>query len=254
LSAGQLSYAADDVAHLLALCDAIVSQLSARGRLAWAEEECELLRLRNVGPGDPARAWWKLRDARQLRGPARGVAQEVAAWREERAREVNQPVRFVLPDLALQAIVHGQPSTVVALRAIRGLDGRHLRGDVPAQLLDAISRGRQLPDGVLQLPPTDEVDRTWRPAVSLAAAWIAQLARDERIDASLLATRADLVAFLSEDPGSRLARGWRAQLVGRQLARLVSGDAALAFEGSGRLVLEARSRRPLEPPMPEDPS
>ncbi|MDQ6614360.1 MAG: HRDC domain-containing protein [Actinomycetota bacterium] len=246
LSSGQLAYAADDVAHLLDLADAVAKQLSERGRLSWVEEECELLRLRAVGPNDPSRAWWKLRDGRQLRAAARGVAQEVAAWRELRAREVNQPVRFVLPDLGLQAIVHGQPVTVAALRAIRGLDGRHLRGDVPSQILAAVIRGRELPETALNLPPSDEVDRNWRPAVALAAAWIAQLARDERIDASLLATRVDLVAFLSEQPGSRLATGWRAELVGRQLARLVGGDAALAFEGAGRLVLETRSRQGLD--------
>lgn len=243
LSEGQLTYAADDVAHLFDLADAVAKLLSERGRLSWAEEECELLRQRAVGPNDPTRAWWKLRDARQLRGVARGVAQEVSGWRELRAREVNQPIRFVLPDLALQAIVHGQPVTIAALRAIRGIDGRHLRGDVPAQLLQAIIRGRQLPDGALHLPPTDDVDRNWRPAVALAAAWVAQLARDEHIDASLLATRADLAAFLAEEPGSRLAGGWRADLVGRRLAGLVHGQAALAFEGAGRLVLEERSHR-----------
>lgn len=248
LTEGQLTYAAEDVAHLLDLTDMIAGQLSERGRLAWAEEECELLRQRAVGPNDPDRAWWKLRDARQLRGAARGVAQEVAGWRELRAREVNQPIRFVLPDLALQAIVHGQPLTATALRAIRGLDGRHLRADVPSQVLQAIGRGRQLPETDIRLPPADEVDRNWRPAVALAAAWVAQLARDERIDASLLATRADLVAFLAEEPDSRLAHGWRAQLVGKPLARLVQGDAALAFEGAGRLVLEVRSRRRLSAP------
>jgi ribonuclease D len=255
LSAGQLTYAADDVAHLLDLADAITRQLSERNRLAWAEEECELLRQRAQGPNEPNRAWWKLRDARQLRGPARGVAQEVSAWREMRGRNVNQPIRFVLPDLALQAIVHGQPVTLAALRAIRGLDGRHLRGDAPAQILEAIVRGRQLPEEALELPPADEVDRNWRPAVALAAAWIAQLARDERIDASLLATRADLVGFLSDQPRSRLATGWRAELVGRHLARLVRGDAALAFEGAGRLVLEARSHKLLAGlPTPADSS
>ena len=106
----------------------------------------------------------------------------------------------------------------------------------------------------LQLPPADEVDRNWRPAVALAAAWVAQLSRDERVDASLLATRADLVAFLAEEPGARLASGWRAGLVGKPLQRLVHGDAALAFEGGGRLVLETRSRQALFPavdPLPE---
>ena len=247
LSPSQLLYAADDVAHLLDLADAIAKELSERGRLSWAEEECERLRRRPLGPTDPNRAWWKLRDARQLRGAARGVAQEVAAWRELRGRELNQPVRFALPDLALQAIVHGQPVSQQALRAIRGLDGRHLRGDVPSQILDAVVRGRELPESALNLPPAEEVDRNWRPAVALAAAWVGQLARDERIDASLLATRADLVAFLSGDPTSRLASGWRADLVGRQLSRLVGGNAALAFDGGGRLVLEARSGTPLAP-------
>jgi ribonuclease D len=251
LTEGQLAYASEDVAHLLGLADTIAKQLSERGRLSWAEEECELLRRRAVGPADPTRAWWKLRDARQLRGQARGVAQEVSAWRELRARQVNQPIRFVLPDLGLQAIVHGQPTTAAALRSIRGLDGRHLRGDVPGQILDAIARGRDLPEGDLRLPPADDVDRNSRPAIALAAAWIAQLARDQQIDASLLATRADMVAFLAEDPGARLALGWRADLVGKPLLRLVRGDAALAFEGGGRLVLETRSRVPLAPAEPD---
>ena len=245
LTEGQLSYAAADVAHLLDLADCISKELSERGRLAWAEEECELLRVRWDGPSDVRRAWWKLRDARQLRGQARGVAQEVVGWREMRGREIDQPVRFILPDLALQAIVHGQPLTIAALKQIRGLDGRHLRGEVPAQLLEAIARGRQLPEPELQLPPAEEVDRNRRPAVALAAAWVAQLARDEHIDASLLATRSDLVAFLIKQPDARLGSGWRAELVGKPLARLVTGDAALAFDGEGRLLLESRSRLPL---------
>jgi ribonuclease D len=223
LTPGQRSYAAADVAHLLDLADAISAPLRRSGRLAWAE----------------------VRDSRQLRGPARGVAQEVAAWREHRAREVDQPVRFVLPDLALQAIAHGQPTTRAALEQIRGLDHRHLRGAVAGEILAAVERGRSLPDDRLQAPPVDEVDRALRPAVALAAAWVAQLARDQRIDAALLATRGDLVAFLRSHTQSRLGRGWRATMVGEPVSELIRGDAALAFDGGGRLVLEVRSRQRL---------
>ncbi len=245
LSAGQLSYAAADVAHLLALADAISAELIDGGRLAWAEEECAAVLGRPHGPGDPDRAWWKLRDSRQLRGPARGVAQEVSAWREERARTVDQPIRFVLPDLALQAIAHSQPRSRPALEQIRGLDHRHLRGPVPEQILAAVERGLRLPEEQLRLPPTDDVNRELRPAVALAAAWVAQLARDQHIDAALLATRGDLVAYLRADSRSRLGRGWRAGMVGRPVSRLMEGEAALAFDGGGRLVLELRSRLPL---------
>jgi ribonuclease D len=255
LSPGQLRYAAADVAHLLDLTDAISARLVAGGRLGWAEEECAGVLTRQFGPGDPQRAWWKLRDSRQLRGPARGVAQEVAAWRELRARETDQPVRFVLPDLAVQAIAHSQPSTSPALRQIRGLDSRHLRGPVPEQILAAVDKGRRLPEGALQLPPVEEPERGMKPAVALAAAWVAQLARDQKIDASLLATRNDLVGYLRSESTSRLAQGWRASMVGQPLARLLHGDAALAFDGGGRLVLESRSYRPileLDPVGPEE--
>ena len=245
LTSGQLSYAAADVAHLLALADTIADALRPAGRLAWAEEECDAVLHRQLGPADPDRAWWRLRDSRQLRGPARGVAQEVAAWRDRRARAVDQPARFVLPDLAVQAIAHGQPTTVEALRQIRGLESRHLRATVVEELLAAVDKGRRLPEEALQLPPVDEVDRDLRPAVALAAAWVAQLARDQKIDAALLATRGDLVTYLRSEASSRLARGWRATMVGEPLARLLHGDAALAFDGGGRLVLESRSYQPI---------
>jgi ribonuclease D len=247
LTEGQLAYAVADVAHLLDLSDVLVAALEDVGRLGWAEEECEALRIRPPGPSEPDRAWWKLRDARQLHGTARGVAQEVAAWREWRARETDQPARFVLPDLALQAIAHGQPATIAALRQTRGLDSRHLRGSIAVDILAAVKRGQGLPDDALLLPPADEVDRDMRPAVALAAAWIAQLARDWHIDAALLATRSDLVSYLRGEDSSRLSDGWRGALLGQPLGRLMGGEAALAFNGRGQLVLEARSHRPIDP-------
>jgi ribonuclease D len=153
-------------------------------------------------------------------------------------------VRHVLPDLALQAIAHAHPRSLGELRAIRGMDGRYLRPPAADELLAAIARGTKLPEADLHLPPVDDVPRESRPAVALAAAWVAQLARNEELDASVLATRGDLVAFLRDAPDARLAQGWRATMLGEQLRRLAAGDASLAFDGRGNLVLEARSRQP----------
>ena len=76
--------------------------------------------------------------------------------------------------------------------------------------------------------------------MTLVSAWISQLARDLHIDTTLLATRSDLVDLLVGAPDARLAEGWRAQMVGDQIRRLVDGEAALAFNGAGGLVLEPR--------------
>jgi ribonuclease D len=246
LTDSQLVYAAADVDHLLELADALIADLDARGRRGWAEEECERLRIRSHGPPDPARVWWKLRDSRKLQGTARGVAQAVAAWRDERARELDQPVRSVLPDLALQSIAQSTPTTSAALHRCRGLDGRHLRPAVVDGVLAAVARGKTLTGDQLALPPSDDVPREMRPAVALAAAWVAQLGREQHLDASLLATRSDIAGFLRGDPASRLCSGWRAEMAGEPLRRLLDGEAALAFDGAGGLTLEARSYRPFD--------
>jgi ribonuclease D len=247
LTAAQLKYAAGDVDHLLELADAVAAELEATGRLSWAEEECEVVRLRSLAEPNPARAWWKLRDARSLRGSSRGVAQSVAAWREQRAQRLDQPLRSILPDLATQAIAHNPPTSLAAVSRIRGLESRYLRPGVAEEILAAVAAGKQLGDAEVELPPTDDVSKDLRPAVALASAWVSQLGRDQRIDAALLATRADLVAYLRHDPTARLRHGWRAVMVGDGLGRLIAGEAALSFDGQGGLVIEARSHRPLEP-------
>ena len=236
LSAGQEEYAAADVAHLLELHDRLVVQLESLGRLAWAEAECEELRVRPTGPGDPCDAWLKLKDVRTLRGRSRGVARAVAAWRERRAAELDLPVRFVLPDLAVLGIAQRPPTTTEELRQTRGVEERHARGSTANELLAAVREGLTHP---VDLPETngEELDRQLRPAVTLVSAWVSQLARDQRIDTALLATRADLVDLLRGDPDARLSHGWRAATVGEDIRHLVEGEAALAFDGRGGLRL-----------------
>jgi len=250
LGADQRAYAAADVEHLLALHAVITSQLAGRGRLVWAEQECELARTQQRGPTDPQTAWWRQRDARSLRGRSMGVAQEVAAWRERRAMALDLPPRFVLPDLAMAAIAQRPPSSAADLTAVRGLEGRQVKGAMVDEIMAAVERGRALPPESVHRPPADDLDRTLRPAVALVSAWVAQLASDLEVDSALLATRADVQSFLREDPGARLSEGWRKQLVGEPVRRLVAGEATLAFE-RGHLILEDRAVLPSPPVDPE---
>jgi ribonuclease D len=243
LSEAQRDYAAADVAHLLELTDLIREQLIAAGRWSWAEQEC-LEQFETVRqPQVPETAWWRIKEVRHLRGKARAVAQEIAAWRERTAAETDKPVRTVLPDLAVLAIASHPPASVDGLRGLRGVEGRVPRGAGAANIMAAVKRGLELDPASVREPPHEDVDRHLRPAASLVSAWIGQLARDLRIDASLLATRADLHALLRGDGAGRLATGWRAELLGEPIRQLVSGDAALAFDGRGGLALEARSHQ-----------
>jgi ribonuclease D len=236
LTNAQCEYAASDVAYLHELHDRLVQQLQAMGRLSWAEDACEELRRRPTGLQPPEQAWAKLKDAKSLRPRSRAVAQAVAAWREREAAATDTPVRQVLPDLAILGIAQRQPTTLDELGQARGVDERHRRGRIGRALIAAVIEGQHAP---APAPPdsVEELERSKRPALTLVSAWVSQVARDSRIDTALLATRADLIAILRNDPDARLAKGWRAELLGDDIARLVDGHAGITFDGQGSLRL-----------------
>jgi ribonuclease D len=236
LSDDQMQYAASDVEYLLEVHDRLAAKLSTSGRTAWVADACEELRTRPVSGAIPDDAWLRLKDARTLRPSSRGVARAVAAWRERRAMRLDVPVRQVLPDLAILGISQRAPSTLKELSQARGVDDRHARGSIAEEILVAVKEGKAAPAPATP-PSADDLERNLRPAVALISAWISQLARDESIDTALLATRADLVAFLRGDSGARLADGWRAELLGDGIRSLIAGESGLTFDGQGRLQL-----------------
>lgn len=240
LKAAQLQYASGDVSHLLQLHDVLWERLVTRGRDQWVLDACEELRTESRGPRDPEEAWRRIKELRHLRGAALAIAQGVAAWRERRAVETDQTPRFVLSDLGVVAVASAAPTTVDELRSLRGVDGRGLRGGIADELIGVVAdaRGRRP-----QRPPSPtipELSSDLRPAVPLVSAWVSQRARELELETSVLATRADLEDLLRGVPGARLTQGWRAELVGEPIRRLLAGEATLAFERGKGLVLEDR--------------
>jgi ribonuclease D len=244
LGQAQLDYAASDVDNLLELHDRLMAQLAERDRVEWAEAECEIMRTRWRGPRDPDEAWRKIKEARHLTGKALTIARAVAGWRERRAAEVDQPVRFVLSDIGVVGVSQAAPTDVEQLAKIRGIDKGVARGALGQPILDAVAVGVASDWRPPKALRRSNDSRDIRPAVALVAAWVNQLARDRELDPSLLATRADVEALVRGDEDARLATGWRAELAGGPIRRLVAGDAALAFE-DGAVVLEERSGRPV---------
>jgi ribonuclease D len=236
LSDDQRTYAASDVAHLLEMHDLLEAKAEALGRRQWVADACEELRTRPTGPGDPSDAWLRLKDVRTLRPKSRGVAQAVAEWRERRAMASDIPTRQVLADLAILGISQKAPRSVQELGQSRGVDERHIRGGFAQEIIAAVEKGLAT---TVDMPSSDvdDLDRTLRPAVTLVSAWVSDLARKQRIDTTLLATRHDLVSLLRGDPDARLAHGWRAEILGDDVRSLVEGRAGLTFDGKGGLKL-----------------
>ena len=235
LTESQCSYARSDVAYLEQLFERISGRVDQLGRTTWVNEACEELRVRPWGESNPADAWLRIKDARALKGEARGVAQALAAWRERRAMATNIPLRRVMSDMALLGIAQAAPRSTEDLAHARGVDERYLSGSIAREILAAVKEGRER---VVELDTQahDPLEKRLRPAVTLVTAWIGELARTAEIDPTLVATNRDIVALLAGGE-SRLAHGWRRDLVGRDIERLLKGESGLSFDGDGRLRL-----------------
>lgn len=242
LEPAQCDYAASDVEHLLTIQDRLTDRLVANGRLDWAEDECELMRVKGVTVRDPDEAWMRIKEARSLGARARTGVRELAAWRERTAQERNIPVRHVLPDLAVVGLAQRPPKQAADVGKIRGLERRGINKRDAAEIVEIVDAAKDMDP-----PPAQPTKRSGgpdlRPAVTLIAAWMSQYADDMDLDPAMLGSRADIEEFVRSGE-SRLASGWRNDLVGVAIKGLLDGEAAVAFGGDGRVVVERRSGEP----------
>ncbi len=231
LSPTQIAYAADDVRHLHALADTLTRDLAKRGRTAWAEDELARRYGAATAAPDPRQAYLKLARRGRLSGRQLALLREVAAWRETEAQTSDLPVGWVVKDPTLVEIARTMPRDPDAIGRVRGASG--LSGAARARLLTAITAGL----AAEPIDPPRELPRELARRVAAASDLAAVLLR-VRCDAAdvaseLVATRSDLERYVellvasgaAEHP---LAQGWRAEIVGRELADLVAGRITIA--------------------------
>jgi ribonuclease D len=240
LTAEQLGYAAEDVAHLLELADEIQRRLTSSGRLEWAQEECRRLESA-TDERDPLTAWERLPRIGQLDPRARAVARELAAWRERTASQQDRPVGSILADPPLVELAKRHPANVAGLEQIRGLHPPTIKRRGQG-ILDAIARGREASP-----IPRDEVRSRSEPGDSPLIALAEALLRARSLEAGLayelIASRAELEQIVSAvrrrepEPDVRTLKGWRRELVGSDLGDLLDGEFALGVGPARKLVL-----------------
>jgi ribonuclease D len=246
LSSEQLHYAGEDVLHLLELSAELERRLRDLGRLQWACEECEGL-ARSSDERDPEAIFARLPRVSGLSAAGRAVARELVEWREETAARQDRPVQGVLNDATLMELAKRRPGTNAELQRIRGV-GSAAGGRRGGELLEVVARGGRRPAEPAPLehrPPPPKPDDA--PLVALAEALLRARAREAGLAYELLASRADLHALVAArraegaegaEAPVRILRGWRRELAGEELLKLLDGGLALSVSGR-RLSIEA---------------
>lgn len=226
----QLVYAEDDVRYLPGIYDRMLADLVARDRLGWVLPEMAEICDPNKVRRDPADAYLRLRRAGSLTRRQLAVAREVCRWRELTAAAHDVPRKWVVSDEVVVEVCKRTPGSVERLRRIRGTE--QLGEADAAGLVASVRKG-------LDCPPEDypKPERHARPSgetegiVDLMYAVLRLASEKTGVAPQLIATRDDLVEFATGPDRGRLASGWRWQIAGATLDRLLKGEVGLTVKG-----------------------
>lgn len=253
LPSGWLRYAALDVEVLVELRDGLEAELAAAGKLEWARQEFEAVRL--APPTPPRLEPWRrtsgitsVRDARRL-----AAVRELWTERDSVAQRIDVSPGRVLPDRAIVAAAVALPRTQQALSSLPEFKGRGTQRRI-GTWWSAIERALALPDGDLpsRRPPRSDgppSPRSWPDRFPEAAERLravrAQMrhlaARHETPQENLLAP--ELQRRLAWAPPEEIdaeqvsdqllgygARPWQAGLVSVDLAAALADPASVPDE------------------------
>ena len=227
LTPDQIEYARADVEHLLPMTDALQDRLRDSGRLEWAREECRALE-RASDERPPEDQFARLPRVRRLGKRQRAVALTIVEWRQGLAQEIDRPASSILPDHVLVEVARRQPDSRRALEEVRGMPAQTLQR-WHKELLEAVKRGRDAPDAP-DLPDVEQGDQGDAPLVALGQALVRQRALEAKVAVDLVSTQSDIAAVVGAlrrkngEADVRTLRGWRRELVGDELVKLLRGD------------------------------
>jgi ribonuclease D len=230
LTEQQIEYAADDVRHLLAAMDALEQRLRELGRDGWADEEMD----RRYGPGaqlvqDPDQAWRRVGGRGKLRGEQLGLLVAVAAWREREARRRDIPTGWLVRDPTLIELARRRPATPAEAQQVRGLQLK--RGSQLDSLLEVLAGADgSAPERAREIG--SEMRNRIRVVLPLASAVLQAACAEAGIASELVATRDDLESLIrmageGDASDHALLSGWRRELAGEPLLRLLRGEVSL---------------------------
>ena len=248
----QTKYALDDVRYLLRMHDRLSKRLDAMGRAVWAAAECRKFTDPALYERDPRTLYRRIRNGKNLSSQGLAILRELAAWRDDEARQRNRPHGRVLSNEILVDLARRAPQTRDDLQRLRGLPQRELERSTDA-LLTVVQRGLEVPEA--DQPQPENRDRRLTPSEELTVkfldASLKALCQREKLPASFIANRNDLETLVRRyrkdrlpTEGSPVLEGWRGELVGRELLAVLEGRLSLHLHPkTGKVTFTDRQRR-----------
>ncbi|MBI4920733.1 MAG: ribonuclease D [Devosia nanyangense] len=241
LTEKQRLYALADVTHLRDIYIKLLEQVTAQHRWDWVEDELEILRSIDTYVVQPENAWERLK-SKLSRPRDLAALRALAAWRERRAQDGDQPRSRVLKDDALIELAMQRPVTAEAFDKLRAVQRGYGRSSAAAEVIGLLKAVEALPKA--ELPPAIERYRGPSPkgAVGdLVRVLLKAVSEEHGVASRILATSDDIDALVLDDEADVPAlRGWRRKLFGEKALAIKHGKIGLVATRKGVREIEIK--------------
>ncbi len=239
LSEKQRVYALADVTHLRDIYKNLIEQVDKTNRSDWVEDELSVLRSVDTYVVQPENAWERLK-AKLNRPRDIAALQQLAAWREKRAQDTDQPRSRVLKDDALVELAMQRPTAPEGFEKLRAVQRGYGRSSAAAEIIGIIKSVEAMPKTAL--PPMPERFRGPSPkgAVGdLVRVLLKAVSEQHGVAARIIATSDDIDALVLDDEADVPAlKGWRRKLFGEKALAIKHGKIGLAATRKGIIEIE----------------
>ncbi|TDL76620.1 ribonuclease D [Palleronia sediminis] len=238
LTDAQKVYALADVTHLRIIYEDLAARLEETNRTAWVEEEIGILTDPATYRTEPADAWLRIK-TRTHSPKFLALVRELAAFREEYAQKRNVPRNRVFKDDALIELASSKPRNDKDLGRARLLGRDARRGEIAAGILRAVERGLATDARNAPQPDRSRENLNVNPAqADLLRVLLKAKAEMAGVAQKLIATSSDLDFIAAGKRDVAAMQGWRAEVFGRDAARLLDGEIGLAARGGDVVVFD----------------
>jgi ribonuclease D len=239
LSEKQKDYALADVTHLREIYRALLTQVEETDRWDWVEDELQVLRSIDTYVVQPDQAWERLK-AKLTRPRDLAALRALAAWRERRAQETDQPRSRVLKDDALVELAMQRPHSADAFEKLRAVQRGYGRSSAAAEIIGIIKDIDALPKSELPAAPERYRGPSPKGAVGdLVRVLLKAVAEQHGVAARIIATSDDIDALVLDDEADIPAlRSWRRKLFGEKALAIKHGKIGLAATRKGVVEFE----------------
>lgn len=239
LTPKQFKYAMADVTHLRPAYEKLADSLEKTGRTDWLDQEMGILMDPETYRLEPESSWKRIKSRNKNRR-FHAIMRELAAWREREAQSRNVPRNRIIRDDAILEIAAQSPTSVEALRGMRALQNGVAKGNSGEAILEAVARGRDLPES--ELPILERVaprPTGLGPVSDLLKVLLKHVTEKHDVAPRLIANADDLESIAADDNADVPAlKGWRREIFGEHALALKAGRVALTAKGSLTRVVE----------------